>query len=234
MKRFIFLFSLCAILALQMTSCGKGMPAKKKAEEARLKMEAEKRAEEQRKIDIFLGKVGSKTASAELAGKIFEDKKIKSDGESLKIKFDKDTNSCTLYFNFRSFIPYNLHAEYTMEGNKIIFDFTKHSTMMSKINDEDVLSFWKEIIYLESGKTKTRDEAWEEWLKLGYFEDYKQGFSFYKNMCTKLYSEYINGYSMLYEGVISGNKITINKLVYPDCDSEAIKKYENVEFVKKD
>ncbi|MGF7108274.1 hypothetical protein [Treponema pedis] len=126
MKRFIFLFSLCAILALQMTSCGKGMLAKKKAEEARLKMEAEKRAEEKQLNDDVLSILdfkGKNIAVPELAGTswIYDRYTIYFEVNNNGVRFTSD------------------YAEYTMEGNKIIFDFSRIISIYEKWTlDHDV------------------------------------------------------------------------------------------------
>ncbi|WP_187427662.1 hypothetical protein [Treponema phagedenis] len=211
---------------------------KKEEERKKEQQQQQKKEEQKKKTDLFFGKGGTAAANTDLAGKKFLDG-VKS---KVTIEFDKTTNLCRfLSQGFAELIlPAPPVAEYTVNGNTITFDFTKHSTMMAHATVDDMRIFYKETIYKymigRGYKPEQLDTLWEEHLKEA---EQKYGADFLPNLYqenqreyTKEYTEFLK-HPQKYEGVISADKtkITMKKLIYPSFDH--VDPYENVVFTKK-
>ena len=205
-----------------------------KAREAELKekqrLEEEKKLEEQKKIDIlFNGKVGELKPDSDFEGTQFTSQKFGE--EQYYLKFNTETNSCSIESMSRSAIGSYHTAEYTIKDGKIIFDSTKYSKLMSTYTIEEwELFFRKKIGYLSEEELQANlgsmtveeffKKATEGFKKLKFFEK-----------LNETYTKYLK-YPAL-EAEISTDKktITIKKFVYPDWDK--IVELENVVFTRR-
>ena len=226
MKRKIaFLGLLLLAIAGIITACGDGGK-----EQEKKRMELEK----QQKDAIFNGKVGTASADSTLKNAVYADR----DKTHREIVFDSTTNSCVISeINDSSVLQAHPAAIYMVKDGKITLDFSKFSTLMSKITDDEVLAQHKKQSYAEFKKKGYKETDFEKlWEK--YLEEYKAKggnlkdmIKAYRETFVKLYTEYLKEVPL--EGELSADKkmITFKKFAIPGYDK--IERYENVVFTRK-
>lgn len=229
MKKMIaILFMVLAIIAI-FTACDTNGKKSIDEKQKNLQKEKEQKMKELQKntikqqTDILLGNIGAKATETSLIGYLFGHKEH-------GIEFNKNTTSCS----FCNLTPYGYKqpisigyeypvAEYTVQGNSIILDFTKFSTVMAHRTVEDYELFLRELF----AKENEPEHAIEEEIKNTV--EYLRKEHIIEKL-NKLYTEYLKQPPL--EGELSADKksITFKKFVIPDHDK--IVTYENVTFTR--